>query len=48
MGWRIFLYGLWCLGIVGAYLSAAVVGYSPFADGGRPLLRTAVFGPTHK
>ncbi|WP_380875245.1 hypothetical protein ACFB49_03890 [Sphingomonas sp. DBB INV C78] len=48
MGWRTFLYGLWCLGIVGAYLAAAVVGYSPFADGGRSAVRSAMYGPTHK
>jgi len=49
MGWRIFLYGLWCLGILGSYLAASVVGYSPFADGGRSAFRSgAYYGPTHK
>lgn len=48
MGWRLFLYGAWCLGIVGSFLTASVVGYSPFADGGRSALRTAAYGPTHK
>lgn len=37
-----FLYALWCLGVLGLYLTAAAQGYSPFADGGRTADRKSV------
>jgi len=45
-----FLYGLWCLGIIGVFLAASVYGYSPFANGGRaaPRVGGGYYGPTHK
>jgi hypothetical protein len=43
-----FLYGLWCLGIIGLSLTATAYGYSPFADGGGMTHRTSFYGPTHK
>jgi len=43
-----FLYGLWCLAIVGLFLGASVYGYSPFANGGRSAIRSGVYGPSHK
>ena len=46
-----FLYGLWCLGIVGAFSAASVYGYSPFANGGKVAARGVgggYYGPTHK
>jgi len=42
-----FLYGFWCLGIIGLFLAAASQGYSPFADGGR-VAAVRAYGPTHK
>ena len=43
-----FLYALWCLGVIGLYLTAASQGYSPFADGGRAAAVHGIYGPTHK
>lgn len=44
-----FLYGLWSLLIVALFLYASVVGYSPFADGGRAAPRGGFYaGPNHK
>ncbi|MBA4755408.1 MAG: hypothetical protein H2050_11310 [Sphingobium sp.] len=43
-----FLYALWCLGVLGLYLTAAAQGYSPFADGGRTAGAARAYGPTHK
>lgn len=43
-----FVYGLWCLGIIGLFLTASVRGYSPFADGRRAPLVGGVYGPSHK
>lgn len=53
MSRRIFLYGLWCLGVTGLFLAATAYSYSPFADGGRVAPRAGgvygpVYGPTHK
>lgn len=44
----LFLYALWCLAIVGLFVTATLFAYSPFADGGRAAPRTGVYGPTHK
>ena len=43
-----FLYGLWCLGMVGLFLGGIAYAYSPFADGGRVAPRAGAYGPTHK
>jgi hypothetical protein len=45
----IFLYGLWCCGVVLLFLTSAFWGYSPFADGGRAT-RAGFYagGPNHK
>ena len=48
MGARAFLFGLWTLATVGAFLAATAFAYSPFADGGRVSSRAGVYGPTHK
>lgn len=46
------LYGLWCLGVIGLFLTASVRGYSPFADGRRAATGPGGViyggGPTHK
>ena len=47
MNTRAFLYGLWCLGILGLSVVSSFYGYSPFADGnGRQ--QPGIYGPTHK
>ncbi len=50
----IFLYGLWCLAVVGLFMLANLHAWSPFADG-RPGPRGSggggvifVGGPNHK
>lgn len=43
-----FLYGLWCLGVLGLYLACASQGYSPFADGARTSAVHGAYGPNHK
>ena len=48
MSGRTFLYGLWCLGVVGLFMVSGVFAWSPFADGGRSGPRSGFYGPTHK
>lgn len=50
MNTRLFLYGAWCLAILGGFVMAANAGYSPFADGRRAPMRAGggYYGPTHK
>lgn len=43
-----FFYSLWCIVVIAAFIIAAFAGYSPFADGGRPLFRHGASGPHHK
>lgn len=43
-----FLYALWCLAIVVAYGASTTFGYSPYADGGRPIFVHGGSGPQHK
>lgn len=52
MNGRAFLYGLWCLGVVGLFMTSSMFAWSPFAEGGRarPTGVGGVFygGPNHK
>lgn len=53
MSTRSFLYGLWCLGIAGAFLAATVHAWSPFAEGRRARpgvggVGGVYVGPRHK
>jgi hypothetical protein len=43
-----FLYALWCLGVVGLFLTSGIFSYSPFADAGRAGAGRGYYGPTHK
>lgn len=44
-----FFYALWSAGIVGLFLYAAIIGYSPFASAnGRPTGGSGFYGPRHK
>jgi hypothetical protein len=47
MNAKIFLYGLWCLGIVGTSLVTSYYAWSPFSDGGTRT-RAGFYGPSHK
>jgi len=48
MSRSIFLYALWCLGVLGLFLAASSQGYSPFADGARSAAVHGAYGPNHK
>jgi hypothetical protein len=48
MSVRFFLYGLWCLTILGLFVLSGIFAWSPFADGGRAARPTGIYGPTHK
>jgi hypothetical protein len=48
MSGRLFLYALWCLGIVGLFAVSGLYAWSPFADGGRARGPAGIYGPTHK
>lgn len=52
MNGRVFLYGLWCLGVVGLFMTSSMFAWSPFAEGGkaRPIggIGGGYYGPTHK
>jgi hypothetical protein len=52
MTMRVFLYGLWCLGVAGMFLVSGMYAYSPFAEGARARGGTGAggifYGPTHK
>lgn len=43
-----FFFGLWCLFIAALFIMAGILGYSPFAQGGRTAARAGAYGPTHK
>jgi hypothetical protein len=43
-----FLFALWCMIVVAAFIASGIFGYSPFAQGGRAAARAGSYGPTHK
>jgi hypothetical protein len=44
-----FFFALWCMFVITAFVLAAFSGYSPFADGGRPVfVHGFSAGPQHK
>jgi len=43
-----FLFGLFCVAVVGLFGWATADGYSPFADGGGRIFVHGPYGPTHK
>lgn len=47
MSARLFLFALWCLGMLMASIAASYYAWSPFADGRRSA-GASVYGPTHK
>jgi len=47
MSTRSFLFGAWCLALVGGNVVSSYYAWSPFADGKRDN-RAGFYGPTHK
>jgi hypothetical protein len=48
MSTKVFLYGIWCVGIILASLATSYYAWSPFADGNGRAARAGLYGPTHK
>lgn len=48
MNTRLFLYALWCLGVVALFVLSGIFAWSPFAEGGSARSHVGIYGPTHK
>lgn len=48
MSTRTFVYALWCLGVMGMFMTLSMFAWSPFAEGGRARPHAGFYGPTHK